>query len=111
MATFPPVLAIAPFCAVWRALATAELRRDPEVVLRRDAVDLRPFEPVRRELDRAFPDEALLPVDLLVLELVFDVLLLEDRVVCAIVIAFLDFIAGCAIRAGGGFSLPGPLGV
>jgi hypothetical protein len=80
-------------------------------VLRRDAVDLRPFELVRRELDRAFPDEAFLPVDLLVLELALDELLLEDRVVCAIVIAFLDFSAGCAIRAGGAFSLPGPLWV
>jgi hypothetical protein len=77
------------------------------VVRRRDAVDLLPLEPVRFELDRAFPDEPFLLVDLFVPELPLDELLLEDRVVCAIVIAFLGFLAGRAIRGGGAVPLPG----
>jgi hypothetical protein len=59
-------------------------------VRRLDAVVLLAFELLRRVLDlalldRALPDDPLLFVDLFVLEFPRDELLLEDRVVCAIV--------------------------
>jgi hypothetical protein len=88
-------LAIAPFDDACRAPAPDDVRREADVVLRRDREDaeLPLFERVRPELDRAFlddralldePEEPFLFVDLFVLELPLDELLLEDRVVCAI---------------------------
>jgi hypothetical protein len=64
-------------------------RREADAPRRLDAVVLLAFELLRRVLDRAvldraFPDDPLLFVDLFVLELPRDGLLLEDRVVCAI---------------------------
>jgi hypothetical protein len=101
-ATFPPVLAIGPFVELCRALVLDGVRREADPLLRREDVDLPPFEDVRLEEDelvrlvfaRALPDEpAFLLVDLFVLE-PLDELLLEDRVVCAIVLASLGFLAG-----------------
>jgi hypothetical protein len=71
----------------------------------RDALprfELLGLELVRRELERPVADEPFLLVVLFVLEPVLDLLLLEDFVVCAIVIRLSDFRASCAIRAGGG---------
>lgn len=87
--TFPPVLAIGPFGDFCPAPAADDVRREADVVLRRDREDaeLPLFERVRPELDRALldePEEPFLLVDLFVLELPLDELLLEDRVVCAI---------------------------
>jgi hypothetical protein len=112
--TFPPVLAIGPFCDVCRAPAPDDVRREADVVLRRDREDaeLPLFERVRPELDRALldePEEPFLLVDLFVLELPLDELLLEDRVVCAICIASLGFRASCSFRAGGPLELPADL--
>jgi hypothetical protein len=77
------------------------LGREAEAVPRRVAVDLPLFEPVRLELDRALPDEPFLLVDLFVLEPPLDELLLEDRVVSAIVYRLTCFRASSAFRAGG----------
>jgi hypothetical protein len=109
--TFPPVLAIVPFDDVCRAVAPDDVRLEADVVLRRDreAGELPLFERVRPELDRALldePEEPFLLVDLFVLELPLDERLLEDRVVCAILIASLGFRASCAFRAGGPLGLP-----
>jgi hypothetical protein len=108
--TFPPVLAIAPFDDVCRARVPDDVRREADVVLRRDReeAELPLFERVRPELGRALldePEEPFLLVDLFVLE-PLDELLLEDRVVCAILIASLGFRASCAYRAGGPLGLP-----
>jgi hypothetical protein len=108
--TFPPVLAIGPFDDVCRAPAPEDVRREADVVLRRDREDaeLPLFERVRPELDRALldePEEPFLLVDFFVLE-PLDELLLEDRVVCAIFIASLGFRASCAFRAGCSVGLP-----
>jgi hypothetical protein len=108
--TFPPVLAIGPFGDACRARAPDDVRREADVVLRRDREDaeLPLLERVRPELDRPLdePEEPFLLVDLFVLELPLDELLLEDRVVCAILIASLGFRASCAFRAGGPLGLP-----
>jgi hypothetical protein len=102
-ATLPPALAIAPSELLWRApldgLLLDEVRREAEPLLRREAVVLLLFEPLRFELDRAFPDEPFLLVDLLVLELLLDDLLLEDRVVWAILIASLVWASLPAARS------------
>jgi hypothetical protein len=82
------------------------VRRDGDAGRRPEAVDLRLFDPVRLVLDRAFPDEPFLLVDLLVREPPLDELRVEDLVVCAIVIAFLGLLAGRAIRSGGAFRYP-----
>jgi hypothetical protein len=71
------------------------------VLLRRDAVDLPFVEPLRLELDRAFPEEPFLLFDLVELERLRVDRLLEDRVVWAMVIASLGFRASCAFRTGG----------
>jgi hypothetical protein len=90
-ATLPPVWAIGPLDVVFRA-PPDDLRRDADVVFRRELVELPPFElvrldePVRPELERLVADEPFLLVDLFVLEPLLDELLLEDRVVCAIVL-------------------------
>jgi hypothetical protein len=86
-------LAIGPFDGVCRALRSPDdVRREADVVLRRNRedVELPPFELLGLELDRALldePEEPFLLVDLFVLELPLDELLLEDRVVCAIVVS------------------------
>ena len=74
----------------------------------RELEDPPAVEPARFELDRAFPDEPFLLVDLF--EPPLEELLLEDFVFCAIDIAslgLLAFLASCAFRAGGEFALPG----
>jgi hypothetical protein len=85
-------LAIVPFDDACRAPAADDVRREADVVLRRDREDgeLPLFERVRPELDRALldePEEPFLLVDLFVLELPLDELVLEDRVVCAILLS------------------------
>jgi hypothetical protein len=88
-ATFPPAFATGPFWVVRRALVAVDR-----------AVD---------RVDRALLDEPFLLVDLLVLgfaELRLDELRLEDRVVCAIDIAFLGLVPAARIAAG--FVVPVP---
>jgi hypothetical protein len=65
------------------------VRREPDVLLRRDAVDPRLLEPLRLELDRALSEEPFLLFDLLELERLRLDRLLEDRVFWAMVIASL----------------------
>jgi hypothetical protein len=76
-------LAIAPFPEACRALVELDLLRLEPVRL---------VEPLER--DREFPDAPFLLVDLFVFERPLE-LALEDRVVCAIVIAFLG---SCRVR-------------
>jgi hypothetical protein len=99
-ATLPPAFAMVPFCAVWRALVPADVRREADVPLRREAPDRPPVEPLRLELDRELPEEPFLLVDLFELERLRVDRLLEDRVVWAMVIASLGvgFLASCAFR-------------
>jgi hypothetical protein len=86
-------LATAPFCAAWRALEAADLGREADAFRLRELEELRELEdppavePARFELDRAFPDEPFLLVDLF--EPPLEELLLEDFVFCAIDIASL----------------------
>jgi hypothetical protein len=98
-------LAIGPFDDVRRAPPLDDdfrrappvdvLRRDADVVLRRELVELPLFElvrldePARLELEPPAADEPFRLVVLFVLEPVLDELLLEDRVVCAIFLASL----------------------
>jgi hypothetical protein len=69
------------------------VRREADEVVRREAVDLPPFEVLRLEVEveRAPREVPFLPVDLFVPELARDELLLEDRVVCAIYVSPLLF--------------------
>jgi hypothetical protein len=106
--TLPPALASAPFAA---APCDAEAaRRERDAVVRRPP-DLPLFELVRLELEPAVRVDEFPLVDLLVLELLLDELRLEERVVCAIVLASLGFRASCVFRAGGSFALPAELGI
>jgi hypothetical protein len=78
------------------------VRREPDVLLRRDAVDLPFVEPLRLELDRAPPAEPFLLFDLVELERLRVDRLLEDRVVWAMGLSpHLAFLASCAFRTGG----------
>jgi hypothetical protein len=88
-ATLPPAFEMVAFCAVWRALVPADVRREADVPLRREAPDRPPVEPLRLELDRELPEEPFLLVDLFELERLRVDRLLEDRVVWAMVIASL----------------------
>ena len=88
------------------AFATGPFAEDRLVVLRR--VLLEPFVLLVGVRDREVLDEPFLLVDLLVLELLrVERVPLEDRVVWAILLASLGFLASCAIRAGGSSGLPG----
>jgi hypothetical protein len=103
-ATLPPVLAIAPSDDP-RLVAEVVVLRPVDLLLLRAVPDRLPFEVVRLELDRAVLDDPFPLVDLFVLE-PLDELRLEDRVVCAIVLASLGFRASSAVRAGGLSALP-----
>ena len=104
-AALPPAFASVPFgCA----------RREADAPRR--AVVLLAFELLRRVLDRAvldraLPDDPLLFVDLFVLEFPRDVLLLEGRVVCAIISRLSWLSVPAAFRAGGLIALPAELGI
>jgi hypothetical protein len=96
-ATLLPAFETAPFCAVWRALVPADVRREADVPLRREAPDRPPVEPLRLELDRELPEEPFLLVDLFELERLRVDRLLEDRVVWAMIIASLGWLP-CQLR-------------
>jgi len=106
-------LAIGPFDDVWRDAPPDEVLRDLELVRRREAVELPLFELVRLdelarpEVDRALlPEEPFLFVDLFVFEPPLDELLLEDRVVCAIVLPLLASMPAALFAPAGLLGLP-----
>jgi hypothetical protein len=98
-------LAIGPFEDVLRVPPPDDLRRVADVVLRRELVELPLFEvvrfdePDRLELERPVVDEPFRLVDLFVLEPPLDELLLEDRVVCAIVFSPLSLTCLASVPA------------
>jgi hypothetical protein len=100
-------LATAPFDDPRRAAEVDALRVvDLLLLLLRAVPDRLPFELVRLELERAVLDDPFPLVDLLDLE-PLDELRLEDRVVCAIVLASLFPWLPCQLRSSRrGFALP-----